>query len=229
MVKKQRSNMGITEEYWAGLSEDKRLLWKGFCAVFTFFGAFFVVKTGVVYFDFLMALIASLFRWLVIESQRSRSRYSDKMRKMIARFTVSLGVWSVFLVGMLYFMNSVIFAIASTASTTNFPMLEARYGVGAKVGILVAVFLVGIYAAFRVFRDLNLMEAFYALPRELLIRLIVLRRFDFNGGLGFIRFELGLMVWTVFTVAAISIMASGVFDLLYAIRDAWIVVASMGA
>lgn len=229
MVKKQSSNMGITEEYWAGLSEDRKVLWRCVSGVVTFFAAFFITKTGVVQFDILMALVALLFRWSIIESQRSRARHSVKMRRILARCSVMLGVGSVFLAAMLYFISAVIFAMASTISTTSFPLLEARYGVVVRVGVTVTVFLVGCYAASRVFRDLDLIGAFYRLPRAMLIKLIVLRGFDFKGGVGFVRFELGVMLWTVFTVAAISVMASGIIEFLRAIRDAWFLAAGSGA
>ncbi|MDD1012189.1 hypothetical protein [Pseudomonas rubra] len=220
--------MGITEEYWAGLSEDRKVLWRCVSGIVTFFAAFFVTKTGVVHFDILVALVALLFRWSLIESQRSRARHSVKMRRMLARCSVVLGVGSVLLAAVLYFMNTFIFAIASVVSTTSFPILEARYGVVVRIGVMVAVFLIGSYAASRVFRELNLMGAFYRLPRTMLIKLVILRDFDFNGGIGLVRFELGVMFWTVFTVAAISITASGMFDFLRAMRDAWVVVANSG-
>lgn len=229
MVKKQSSNMGITEKYWAGLSEDRKVLWRCVSGVITFFAAFFITKTGVVQFDILMALFALLFRWSIIESQRSRARHSVKMRRILARCSVVLGVGGVFFAAMLYLMNAFIFAMASAISTTSFPMLEARYGVVVRVGVMVTVFLIGCYAASRVFRELDLIGAFYRLPRAMLIKLIVLRDFDFKGGIDFVRFELGVMLWAVFTVAVISVMASGIIDFLRAISDAWVLVSGSGA
>ena len=87
-------NFGITERYWSRMNEDQKVKWKLLTRILTFVGALAVAKTGVIYLDGVIAACTSGFSFLLIESQRSYTRYTLKMRKMLTRTSIVLGTWS---------------------------------------------------------------------------------------------------------------------------------------
>jgi hypothetical protein len=112
MVKKNRKSLGITESYWAGLTEDQKIKWKLLTRILTFAGALAVTKTGVDYLDWIIAACMAAVSFLLIESQRSYARYSRTMRKILIRISVFLGGGCIFFVGLMYFSQVAIFAVA---------------------------------------------------------------------------------------------------------------------
>ena len=53
--------LGLTEFVWATLGEEKRIAWKYFARVVALVGAFFVAKTGNIYFDTALGAMTALF------------------------------------------------------------------------------------------------------------------------------------------------------------------------
>lgn len=197
MVKKNRKSLGITETYWAGLTEDQKIKWKLLTRILTFAGALAVTKTGVDYLDWIIAACMAAVSFLLIESQRSYARYSRTMRKILIRISVFLGGGCIFFVGLMYFSQVAIFAVASTYTSTPLPSVEGKYHELKSVIYLMVFFLVGVYAVIKVFRDLRVMDLIYNLPRKGLIRLLVHKEFELQGLPGFVCFELGVIIATI--------------------------------
>lgn len=218
---KRRRNIGITEEYWSSLNEDKKFVWKVVSKIITIFGAWFVTKTGVAFLDGIIAACTSAFSFMLIESQRSHARYSVKMRKNIIRLTVALGVWGIFLAGALYFLEMVIFSLVHAFATTRFPLVSGQYGELWVVCLVVMMFLIVFYAVVKLFRDLDVIGLIYHLPRQRLSRLMVYKEFELRGGPGFVFFELSVVLVAICYSGVFSVLVSGALDIAEVFISAW--------
>lgn len=127
MADNSRKKLGITEGCWSGLTEDQKIIWKFFTRVLTFVGALAVTRTGVNYLDWIIAASMAAFSFLLIESQRSYTRYSMAMRKRLTRISISLGGACILFVGMMYFSQVAIFAIASTYTSMPPPHVGGEF------------------------------------------------------------------------------------------------------
>lgn len=222
MSVRRRRNAGITEDFWSGLSEDKKFQWKVISKLVTLVGAWLITKTGVAYLDGAIAVGTSLFSFMLIENQRSHTRYSLKMRRWIARASIFLGVWGVFLVGLLYFVEVAIFSLFSSLATSRMPNLEGRYGDVVGFCVIAIVIVASCYAVVKVFRDLDLVGVFYHLPKKQLMRLVVKKRFELQGGVGFMYFELGVIVVTICYSGVSSVLVSAALDIIEVFKAAWV-------
>ncbi|HCD6632670.1 hypothetical protein ACM8BA_17295 [Pseudomonas aeruginosa] len=109
------------------MNEDQKVKWKLLTRILTFVGALAVAKTGVIYLDGVIAACTSGFSFLLIESQCSYTRYTVKVRKMLARTLIILGTWCVFSVEVICFSQVSVFALASTFSTMLDPVGDDEF------------------------------------------------------------------------------------------------------
>lgn len=214
MATKSRKKFGITESYWASLTEDQKIKWKLLSRILTFVGALAVTKTGVYYIDWAIAACATAFSFLLIESQRSYARYSVSMRKKLVRISIVFGGMCVLFAGLIYFSQVAIFSVASTYVSMPPPNVEGRFH-ELKRAIYILIFIfAGVFAIIKVFRDLNVMELIYHLPRRTMIRLLVHKEFQLEGLPGFACFELGVILATICYSGLIASLLSSVVTLI---------------
>lgn len=214
MAKNCRKKLGITESYWASLNEDQKIKWKLLSRILTFIGALAVTKTGVNYIDWLLAACTAAFSFLLIESQRSYTRFSVGMRKTLVRISISLGASCILFAGIIYFAQVAVFSLAN--SFTSMPPLspsEKHYELKSAFYLLI-FFCAGITAVVKVFRKLNIMELTYHLPRQQMIKLLVHKEFETEGLPGFIRFELGIIFATICYSGVSASLISGALEII---------------
>lgn len=214
MINKSMKKLGITESYWTSLTEDQKIRWKLFGRILTFVGALAVTKTGIYYIDWAIAACTTAFSFLLIESQRSYARYSVSMRKNLTRISIVLGRACVLFAGLIYFSQVAIFSVASTYTSMPPPNVDGKFH-ELKGGIYFLIFFfAATFAIIKVFRDLNIMELIFHLPRRAMIKLLVHKEFGLEGLPGFACFELGVIVVTICYSGLIASLLSGVVSII---------------
>ncbi|MCW5651754.1 MAG: hypothetical protein KIS62_18565 [Ramlibacter sp.] len=171
------------------------MCWKLVVWAITMMGALFVGTTGLFYFDKVVGGLASLAALLVIESQRNFGKWSPRFRKIVLRAAINLPAIAGALLGLLFFVGFFYSLIASVsrdlpaASSSNLAI------------VLVTVFGGVGYAIFKTYRDLQMEEISFSLPRIELRKLLVDRPFVAKSPYEFVFFEL--------MVAAVAWLFSG--------------------
>jgi len=165
--------VGITEECWASLSEDTKQNWRYFSAALRFIGANLVSRTGNPYVDIPLGALAVIAIALVIDPQRSYSRLSPTFRKRNVRITVALGVSSIAILGTFFFLQACLFSGVTVWTQHISPALRPEKHQLILVLNILAFTLAVPVAAAKVFRDLQLAEVLYRLPRRGLIKMFV--------------------------------------------------------
>jgi len=189
-----KNREGITEAYWASLTEDQRFFWKIFTRTIALLAAWFVLKTGCKGFDWFASAFAALVPTLVIESQRSCRKFSSKIRKAIVRIIVFLGSWGIAFLGIAYIAQAAIFAIVTTFSTEVIPSIQrSKSDLFALLIISVSV-VASLVAIIRVVRQLQFEDLIFRVPREQISRLLVQRKFVANTLPLFAYFELSTLL-----------------------------------
>lgn len=223
---KRRRKLGITEAYWGSLNEDKKLLWKVMSKIATIIGAWLITKSGDAYIDGVITACSSAFSFMLIESQRSHTRYSAKMRKKIIRASVILGTWGIFFAGALYFIEAAIFSVATSLGSMQYPLAGDQYGNLTGAIVFIVFLLTALYAVTKAFQNLDVIGLIYHLPRRQMTNLLVRKQFDLRGGPGFICFELGVIWLTICYSGITSILVSGALDIVRIFSSAWTVIAN---
>lgn len=219
MDNKRRKKFGITENYWISLNEDQKLKWKLFSRIITFIGTLAVTKTGVYSIDCIITVISTACSFLLIESQRSYTRYSVGMRKRLVRLSILLGSWCVVFIGVIYFSQAAIFSLAATFSSMPFPRNDERYRELKNVLYLVVFACTGAYATIKIFRQLKFEELIYNLPRQQMKKLLIHKEFELKGFLGFAYFEVGAILMTICYSAVTASLVSGILALVHIAAD----------
>jgi len=214
MVYKRRKNIGITEAYWSGLSEDQKIKWKVLGRILTFLGALAVAKTGIFYVDCVIAVCTSAFSFLLIESQRSYARFSVDMRKFLTRISIVLGGACILFVGIMYFAQVAIFSLASTYTSMSPPSTNGKYYELRSALYILIFFCAWVFAVIKVFRQLKIMDLIYQLPRQQMIKLLVHKQFELEGVAGFACFELGVIIATICYSGIVSTVLSSVLAII---------------
>jgi hypothetical protein len=210
---KGRKNSGITESYWASLNEDQKLKWKLLSRTITFLGALAVTKTGIYYIDWIITALSTAISFLLIESQRSYTRYSPGMRKRLVRIIILLGSWCAAFIGIVYFSQAAIFSLAATFSSIPPPSMDDQHGELKNVFHLVLFACAGAYGTIKIFRQLKFEELIYHLPRQQMKKLLISKEFELKGLLGFVYFELGAILMTLCYSAITATVVSGILAL----------------
>lgn len=168
--------LGITESIWANLSEDQRFTWKFASRFAAAIGAYFVVKTGIDWFDWTLGTITGLFLLNFIESQRSYSKQTPVRRKRKVRVAIFLGSWGIAIFGIAYFPQVALSATAPIFSREVLPALKQSTSVYFQLVVMVSFTAALFVAIFRTFRNLQVEELIYHLPRRGLKKLLVMRQ-----------------------------------------------------
>lgn len=164
---------GLTEAVWTELPEDKRISWKYFARLIGVLGAFFVTRTGNVYFDAVLGLSTALFLMIVIETQRTYSRLKPSFRKRNIRIAIALGSWGVAVLGIAIFSQAALATTASLVSSDVLPALNRSASSLTHIVTLLALLLAIPAAVVHAFRQLNVMALVYKIPRDGLKRLLI--------------------------------------------------------
>lgn len=180
---------GITEEYWGIMSEDRKLCWELFTRALAIAAAWFVAKTGVMVVDCIIGVLTAYTPLLVIRSQRSFRKYSKAGRKRLAGAVVFLGSTGAAVLGLLYFGIAFLSAVFQTYATEIAPLKHHPDSFGG-IFMLGAFLIAGPIAGVKVWRDLKLSEIIFALPKLLLKRLLLQRKYVADAFLAFAHFEL---------------------------------------
>jgi hypothetical protein len=185
---------GITEDFWNSFSEDGRLYWKIFSRCVALFATVLISKTGVASLDWALAFWAAFGSMLVIESQRSYSRYSPKLRKRVVRAVVVLGTWSVALLGVAVFLQASVVAVGQVFLSEISPLLSV-----AKSKVFIAAICVAsaiaVYRALKdVFQRLEIKRLIFDMPNQGLRWLLVKRPWKAVALPFFIYFEFVTLV-----------------------------------
>nr|WP_315231226.1 hypothetical protein [uncultured Albidiferax sp.] len=168
-------SVGLTEIVWSSLSEDQRLAWKYFSRAIAAIGAFFVVKTGNIYFDWALGIATTTFLVIAVETQRSYSKLRPRFRKGSIRVAMALGTWGVSLLGSAMFMQAGLAASATVFSSDVGPHLSSTRSSLSQIVLLVAFVVAVPVAMINVFRQLRIAELIFHLPRQGLKQLFVRR------------------------------------------------------
>jgi hypothetical protein len=200
-------NFGLTESIWSNLSEDKKFKWKFISRLIALIGALFVSKTGSVYFDSFLTIATALFLFIVIESQRTYSRLPSKYRKASIRTAIFLGSWGITLLGLTYFLQAVLFAFSSILSEAipyELLRINSPISLVAILTILLTASLIIFKEIIRIFRTLQLEEAFYYLPKKGLKQLLIKRTPKATSFAQFAFLELSALLFCLFYVSTFS-------------------------
>jgi hypothetical protein len=206
--------MGVTENVWGSLSEDKRQSWKHLTRIIGIVGALLVVKTGNIYFDGALALLTGVFLVIVIETQRTFSKISPRYRKRRIRVAVAIGKWGAAVLGIAIFSQAVLGATATVLSEEILPAVTQSRHQLTQVIILAATLVAVPLASYRVYRDLNIRKIVYEAPRDGLKQILVHRQPQATSFEVFALLELSaLLVCLIFasSVAEIANMFIAIF------------------
>ncbi|RMQ96173.1 hypothetical protein ALP94_02590 [Pseudomonas savastanoi pv. glycinea] len=216
MIERRKNSFGITEVHWSSLNEDQKLKWRMLSRIITFLAAYAVTKTGAFFVDGLIAVASTALSALLIETQRSYSRYSVRMRKRLVRITIFLGSWCIAMAGVVLFAQVSFFSLVSSFSSMPMPSIDGRHQ-ELKTAFYIAIFIVACaYAIIKVFRDLKFEELIYHLPRQQMKKLLIRRSFELEGVCGFACFELAAILLTVCYAGIASSLATGILMIINA-------------
>lgn len=183
-----RNKYGISESFWMGFSEDKKICWKLFTWAVVSIISLLVYKTGIRVLDWLIWGFTTLIMFLIIESQRNLHRYSSILRKYLIRGTVMLCISGIMLAGMAMFIliGFIVTKIAFIDYFENPPIPISYFGsFGAILFIATAI----VIALFKSFRDLRFEEMLYHAPLSGLKKMLIERSFVVNDFFRFALFE----------------------------------------
>jgi len=171
-----RKCQGITEPCWSALTEDHRVLWKYISRIVALICAWFVTKTGNPYIDWSLVAVTSIFLMIVIETQRSYSRLSPKLRKSSVRVAISLGSWAITVLGIAIFSQTGLVSFATVLSNEVLPSLNKISDPLAQVVTVGGCLAAAPMTLIRVFRKLRFEELIYTLPHNGLKQLLVFKQ-----------------------------------------------------
>jgi hypothetical protein len=213
-MEKVRKIQGITEPFWLTLSEDQKLLWKYSSRIVALGCAFFVIKTGNPYIDWVLATIAAIFLLIVIETQRSYTKLSPKLRKRSIRAAIFLGSWGVTVLGILIFSQIGLFSAASVLLAQVMPTINK--GIDPLLEFLVvSAFLIAIpIAIIRFFREQHIEYIIYTLPHTQLKKALLLKEPKATSLYSFAVIEISVLVVCCVYVSTFSLFLAVLMSLL---------------
>jgi hypothetical protein len=213
MTKKASKTLGITESYWTNLNEDKKLKWKIFSRLITMIAALAVTKSGIVILDWCIAVIATFLSIFLIETQRTYTRYSIEFRKTLIRISIALGSWCAVFLGIIYFSQIAILAMASTFSSMPDITTNTKYPELTLSVYLTVFFFASIYGILKVFRDLKIEELIYHIPRSQLKKFLIQRKFKAENFYSFAYFELSVIAIALLYSSGSGVLLEGIIKL----------------
>lgn len=102
---------------------------------------FLVVKTGNAYIDWLLTSATAIVLMIAIETQRSYSKLSPRLRKANVRALIFLGSWGVALIGIAYFSQVAFLACLEVFAKDVLPALgRTRHFVHTLLDVVTKIF-----------------------------------------------------------------------------------------
>lgn len=204
---------GITELFWSTLSEDQRLAWK-FASratglLMALLMALLVAKTGNIFVDWGLTAVTALFLMIAIETQRSYSKLSPRLRKANIRILMFLGSWGIAFAGIAYFSQAAFLASIKVFADEVVPALgRHRHILFTYILLIIFASCVPI-AVIRTVRQLKIEQLIYHMPREGLKDIFIRRHFKADSFATFACIELGiLMVCTLYISVVVTLAKS---------------------
>jgi|GEM_PF-6525031 len=199
--------VGITEPYWGELSEDRRLYWKYCSRAVAIASSFFITKTAIDYFDWILTALTAAFLIIIIETQRSYSKFSPKLRKASLRVGIALGSSGVTLLGAAFFVHAALIATFSVyINQVSVDMQHAQYA-HTKYLTIVIFLMAAPIAIIRVARQLDIEEIIYRLPLRNLFKFLVRRPYKATTLAQFAYFEIMLLIVCCIYASAVATVA----------------------
>lgn len=165
---------GITEQYWKDeVNEDERLFWKAFCRLLSLVTAVAVYKTGIVWFDWTLGALTAVFAFIIIETQRSYSKLSPRLRRRCVRSAIFLGSWGIAALGIVYFAENSVLAMADIFAHSVIPGLSRSREPWTPYLMLSLFLIAAPIGVMRVLRRLGIEHVIYHRPRAGLKRLLL--------------------------------------------------------
>ncbi|MBN3844231.1 hypothetical protein [Burkholderia sp. Ac-20349] len=184
---------GITEEYWGLMSEDRKLGWELLTRMLAIVLALFVTKTGVTAIDWAIGAFTGFTPLIILRSQRSFRKYSESVRKRLLGAVVFLGSSGPIVLGLLYFGIALLSGVFQTYATEVAPLRHRPDPIVANV-MLGMLLIAAPIAGVKVWRNLKLGELIFALPKRLLKRLVLQRKYVTDNFFTFAHFELSVQI-----------------------------------
>jgi hypothetical protein len=184
---------GITEEYWGLMSEDRKLGWELLTRMLAIVLALFVTKTGVTAIDWAIGAFTGFTPLIILRSQRSFRKYSESVRKRLLGAVVFLGSSGTIVLGLLYFGIALLSGVFQTYATEVAPLRHRPDPIAANV-MLGMLLIAAPIAGVKVWRNLKLGELIFALPKRLLKRLVLQRKYVTDNFFTFAHFELSVQI-----------------------------------
>lgn len=207
---------GITEPFWSSLSEDHRLVWKyvsrSIGLVAALLMALLVLKTGNIFIDWALTAATTVFLMIAVETQRSYSKLSPRMRKANIRLLIFLGSWGIAFIGIAYFSQAAFVASARVLAQDVLPAVgRSRHAIFSLGFLAISIACVPI-AVIRVIRQLSIEELIYHLPQRGLKDFFIRRPYKATSFAMFAYTELMfMMICLVYTSAMVTLIKSFLF------------------
>ncbi len=212
----QRRIYGVTEQYWAGRDPEFKLYW-GLArqALAWCLGIFIVTKTGNIFADAFVALLAGGIPLLITAGQRDFSKYSRPLRRRITKYSVritltavtalGMGIYLALVYGLFSGVVAALPALVLSAPSSSFQALaniptapEVVFFQTAHIVIICATVIGSLVAAtFNVFRGVQLEELIHWLPKRGLIKYLVRKELIATDITTFVGFEVSVIMASV--------------------------------
>lgn len=193
---------GITEAFWSQqVSDDAKMLWRVGSRGITFLAALLLPKTGLKALDISVAVLTALIPLLVIETHRAYSKFSPGFLAAVIRVCVNGTSLAVACLGLLIYIGVVAPVVSAIGSVFFLEGVRSFNGQGAGpleqvfLGVFaVVVLLAVVVAVLRNFRELNIFELVYRLPRAQVEWLMTQRPMRASNWGMFVWFELCVLI-----------------------------------
>lgn len=202
-----KRSQGITQAFWESLSEDRKLAWKYTSRMIGLLLASLVTKTGNAYIDWVLPALTAIFFMIAIETQRSYSKLSPRLRKANVRVLVFMGSWGIALAGIVYFSQAAFIASVQVFFEQVRPALDRGRPAVPSYVMPILFALAAPVAIIRVLRQLGVEQLIYHLPRHGLKEFFIRRRFRVTSFAMFAHVELSLLMVCLIYASVVAELA----------------------
>lgn len=205
---------GVTEPYWEKLSEDDRLYWRITSRAVGIVGAFFVNKSGNHYLDWTLTALTAAFYLFFVDTQRSYSKLSPVLRKRCIRIAITLGSHGPAALGIALYVQIALASVGQVFATEIAPGVMTSNYMASKIFVVTAFLIATPVAIIRVFRQLQLEQLIYHVPRQVLKRILVHKSMSATSFETFAHIELSVLGACLIYASIFSELASIFIDML---------------
>ncbi|MGC5700910.1 hypothetical protein J4P02_11990 [Pseudomonas sp. NFXW11] len=192
---------GITEEFWSkSVSDDAKMMWRVGSRGVTFLAALLLPKTGFKAVDIGVGVLTMLIPLLVIETQRAYSKFSPGFLAWVIRISVFASGVAMASLGLVIYFGIVI-PLVSAVGIPFFQQSVSYQPQGQNAVERVAFWWIAgatgfavVYAVFKNFRETQVFEIVYHLPRNGVRQLMQQRPMRASNWPMFVWFELCVLI-----------------------------------